>query len=474
MNRLLLALLLLPGWLGAQGLAFEPGPFADVLRRAKAGRKLVFVHFSNPRTPYGRQADLLLAKPEVAEALAGRALAYHVDLSEPGADLNLAAGHGPRLQAGGVFLDGEGRLLHRFEGVRSADLRFDVQRAWEEFNDFKPLSVWEQEYPRHRRDPEFLYGYLRKRQRTIRPDDGTVLDAYLRCATPAQLTADYTLDLLLTSNFDATSRAFELLLQYRDRAAEPQGDGGELRVWAALRQAIERSVLRAAAANRPGQLREVRAIHERLRRISPFVTNWSDTYLHLRYLAFNASLGPRNPAFESRARAYLEGEVMALDPAAIHRRDSATLAEFRQPYLRGERDSTRDEPGYRSQCDFYRNPHARRYAEELALGAEFLFLKAPDRAQAALTEALGWARRAAELTPAASRLTRYAHLLERRGQPAEAYRVRQQALAQARRERASPATLTGLEREVLRLRDGPPPAGTGRSLQDFFQSLNRP
>jgi hypothetical protein len=471
---LLLVLLLLPGWLRAQSVVFEPGPFAEVLRRAKAARKMVFMHFSDPRTKYGQHAETVLARPETPGLLNGWALSYRVDLGEPGADGELVAKYGPKLQAGGVFLDGDGRLLHRYDGIRAFGLQWDVQRAWNEFDDYKPLSVWEQEYPRHRRDPEFLYGYLRKRQRTSRPDDGTVLNEYLRCATPAQLTADYTLDLVLTSDFDATSRAFELLLQYRDRAAEPHGLRGELLVWAALRQALRRSVARAAAANRPGQFREALAIHERLRRISPYVTNWSDAYLELWYLAFNQSLGPRNPKFESRARTYLEAHVMGLDPEAIRRRDSATFAQFRQPYLRGERDSTQDEPGYRSQCQFWRNPLARRYADELTFAAEQLFYKAPDRAQTALVTALGWAGRAAELDLAAGRLSLYAHLLERTGRPAEGARIMQRAMAQARREGASPPTLSRLEREATRMRDGTPSTGTGSSLQQFFQSLARP
>jgi hypothetical protein len=460
---LVLLMGVLPARSRAQGVVFEAGPFAEVLRRAYAQRKMVFVHFTNSQTLAGRHADTLLTFPEPARLLAGRALAYRVDVSAPGDDQPLVSKYAPQRNIVGVFLNGQGQLLHRYEGVRSAGLHWDVRDALDEFDDFKPLSVWEQEYPRHRRDPVFLYGYLRKRMRSSRPDDGTLLEAYLRYATPAQLTADYSLDLLLAADYTTRSRAFELLMQYRDRAAALYGETGELVVWAALRRALDGSLAQAAFGNRPRLLREVLRNHERLRRISPFVTNWSDEYLRLRYLALNGSLGPRNPRFETQARQYLERDVMGLDPADLYRRDSAELARFRTPYLRGERDSTRDEPGYRGGCEFWRNPHARRYADELTLAASYLLDRAPDRAQTTLVTALGWAGRAAQLDPTSARLMLYGHLLRRTGRADEALRIMQQAAALARREGLAPPTRQGIEREINYLQHTTGGASKGKS-----------
>lgn len=173
---LLSYLLLLTGALFAQGINFDHGTWKDVLAKAKAEDKLVFVDvYTSWCGPCKKMVAEVFPLKEVGDVFNPNFVNYKID-AEKGEGIAIAKQFGVKSFPTYLFVNGDGVLVYRSGGYNPAKLFLnEAGIAIKEKHDPKPLAAWDDEYSAGKRDKAFLIGYLKKRA-IVKAPNGDILE----------------------------------------------------------------------------------------------------------------------------------------------------------------------------------------------------------------------------------------------------------------------------------------------------------
>ncbi len=174
---LFIAFLLLPLLSFSQGVKFEQGSWKDALALAKQTNKpvLLNLYFSNEN--WNRE---VFSSETVGDVCNTYFVCYKMDASKT-EGLELAKKYGLTKRPAVLFINADGSLLSRHGGALGGAAEF-IEAAKKVLLDLrspKPITAWEAEYPKKKKDSAFLLEYIDKRI-DLRLPINEAFDAYLR------------------------------------------------------------------------------------------------------------------------------------------------------------------------------------------------------------------------------------------------------------------------------------------------------
>lgn len=436
----------------AQRVLFEETGWQNLVKRAKAEDKLIFVDvYTTWCGPCRAMDQNVFATAQAGQFMNENFLRFKAD-AENGEGIGIARQYGVRAYPTMLFVNGDGEEVYRLVGGRALVVFLnDARYALAERNSPKSLKTMDKDYRQHRQDAAWLREYLEKRVRYPHLENADLSAEYLALLPPDSLTNPGTLRLLTRVNFQPSDKTFETLLTHRSEAVRALDAAGEPGV-AVLRGAFSRSLLgqfnRAVLNQSKGPVEKAMAANDRLGHEAPELSTWSSDNFELMYFLRMQ----RFPKFLSLAKDYLDADDRRHTAESLAALDSAALAAFLKPYQTGALDSTHHPAAFRQAHAFWRHHLADRYAADLELAARGcleLGTKPDDLAQG-----LGYITRAMEFGERSDRLATYAKLLHRMGRAALGQRFMNRAVARAYVENAPDEVISQLEGELFKMNLG--------------------
>lgn len=202
----------------AQGVQFEHGTWKEVLEKAKQTNKPIFVDASASWCgACGMMKKNILPLKEVGDVYNANFICYEVDV-EKGDGVEIAKKYEVSPIPAFLFIQPDGSIFYRAIGSMSAEnFIAESQKALAAMNDPKPINVWDKEYADKKNDPQFLIGYIKKRN-VLGMSSVSLFDEYLKLLPDAGRICPATIEIykLEEENLRIQSFAFSYLQQNRD------------------------------------------------------------------------------------------------------------------------------------------------------------------------------------------------------------------------------------------------------------------
>jgi thiol-disulfide isomerase/thioredoxin len=199
MKRLLIIVLTLltSGLYAQQGIHFEHGTWKDVLAKAKAEKKLIFIDiYTSWCGPCKLMAKDIFPLKSVGDKFNANFINFKID-AEKGEGIEIAKTYKVNAYPTYLFVNGDGTLFYTMLGAMSeAQFLKEAANALVEFSDPKPIAVWDAEYPSMTNNKDFLLNYLKKKQK-LGLKSGVILDQYIAVAPKEEVLSKETISLLL-------------------------------------------------------------------------------------------------------------------------------------------------------------------------------------------------------------------------------------------------------------------------------------
>ena len=236
----------------AQGIQFENLTWAQLLAKAKAERKLIFVDaYAVWCGPCKKMDKDVFSDPKVGAFYNKHFINAKIDM-EKGEGPQLAKDYKVKAYPTFLFIDAEGKLVNQGAGMQPADNFIGLGQATLALMD--KSQEYEQKYEAGERSPEFLRSYAYALQ-TGGKAYQKVANEYLRSLPKADLGKDETLDFLFDFLHEADSRIFELLVEHKIGAIALRGDSS---FRAATQRACDITVKRAVEFDNRSLLEEAK------------------------------------------------------------------------------------------------------------------------------------------------------------------------------------------------------------------------
>lgn len=161
-----------------EGIVFEQGTWQEVLEKAKASNRPVFIDmYTTWCGPCKKMAKDIFPLKEVGDKFNASFINYKVD-AEKGEGLEIAATYHVNSFPTYLFVTGEGVLVYRSLGSMPAEkFLAEAALALTEYSDPSPLAQWMDAYEEKKTDSVFLRQYIDKRKK-LRLNCADVLDQY--------------------------------------------------------------------------------------------------------------------------------------------------------------------------------------------------------------------------------------------------------------------------------------------------------
>jgi len=145
--------------LSAQGISFEHSTFKEVLAKAKAEKKLVFMDcFTTWCGPCKMMAKEIFPQPKVGEYMNANFVSIKMDM-EKGEGIELAKTYNVNAYPTLLFMDADGKVVHRATGAEKAE--DFIEQGKIAFDPTKQLDHLEKQYQSGNRDLAFLAQYVK-------------------------------------------------------------------------------------------------------------------------------------------------------------------------------------------------------------------------------------------------------------------------------------------------------------------------
>ena len=322
------------------GIRFTEGSWKEVLSKAKAENKLIFIDvYTSWCGPCKMMAAETFPLKEVGDVFNAHFINYKID-AEKGEGIAIAKKFDVRAFPTYLFVNGDGELVYRVVGYMEANPFLEEAKiAIREKNDAKPLVQWEKEYQNGKRDKAFLIGYLQKRALQKLPS-AEIADELFPSLTKAEL-ADK--DLLRSFiYYDAAvqivpeGKVFNYLIKNYKRLDSSGIVEYPLPI---LEMGISNYFKKNIIANKkekmlPVAISAVKKVLEATDVDPAEITLEEKEYTYLYYDGTNnkAKLAPA-------VIDCVENGIMKMDIPGMQKSDAEDFQKFMQPYLNGEKDS---------------------------------------------------------------------------------------------------------------------------------------
>jgi len=174
---LTVAFLLLPLLIFSQGVKFEQGSWKDALALAKQTDKPVLLNMYYSDENWLRDN---FSRETVGDVCNTYFVCYKMDASKK-EGLELAKKYGLTNRPAVLFINADGTLLSKYGRSYggSSDFIEAARTLLQDFRSPKPITAWEAEYPKKKKDPAFLLEYIDKRS-NLGLDYNEAFEAYIR------------------------------------------------------------------------------------------------------------------------------------------------------------------------------------------------------------------------------------------------------------------------------------------------------
>lgn len=197
----------------SQGIAFEKGSWKEVVAKAKATNKAIFIDvYTSWCAPCKNMSKNVFTLTEVGKEYNEHFVCYQLD-AEKGEGIELAKKYEVKAYPTYLFVKADGSLFSRALGSMEAEKFIAVSKtALADMNDPKPLSVLEKEYPSNKTNATFLLEYMNKREK-LGKENAQLFDEYLALLPKEERVSDKTLEIYGKEkrNIDIHSLAYKNL-----------------------------------------------------------------------------------------------------------------------------------------------------------------------------------------------------------------------------------------------------------------------
>lgn len=236
MRILLFCLFLAPAALLAQGIQFESKAWTDILAKAKASKKLVFLDaYASWCGPCKQMSKQTFSDSKVSKFYNTNFVNAKIDM-EKGEGPDLATRYAVEAYPTLLFVDGDGAVVHRALGYHDAAQFIALGTT---ANDpAKNQRSLDQRYAKGDRDPAFIASYLAAKAEASDPGVNQIAADYLK--TQKDWTTEANMGIILQYANDPKSEPFEYFM--KNRAAFTKSFGAEAvaeKSKIALRQYLE-------------------------------------------------------------------------------------------------------------------------------------------------------------------------------------------------------------------------------------------
>lgn len=411
----------------SQGIIFLQDDWQNVLIQAKAQKKLIFVDIYTAWCGPCKEMDKkTFTDISVGDKFNATFINYKVD-AEKGFGVTLAKRYNVTSYPTCLFVDPSENLIYKQEGLlRVADLLKEADMVMNNQVKAKPLYALDKLYEDGNRDTEFLTEYIAIRSLYDRIDNRDLVEEYVKSLTKIQYSTDKTLRIIVNNGFKIDGKAFDILLQFREKA-ESLFEGGVEKVNRSFSQSIN-EVFDVALKTKNQTLFDS-ALAANLKTLP----NTADRVNGKNKLAFYLAMKDVNK-FSEAAEQYLDQYVMFVQVESIRKQDLWEYEKIMQNYKLGIRDSVGAGAAmYHNLKLNAKNTMARLTSAELNDVVKAFNDQVEDKAK--LLKATEWAKRSLELVETPDAYHSYAQLMLKLGDKQMAMDIEQKAYDIAIREK---------------------------------------
>ncbi len=200
----------------AQGIQWQTGSFENILNKAKAQKKLIYVDiYTTWCTPCKQMDAEVFTNANVGKIFNDNFINYKID-GEKGEGKDLVEYFELDSYPTSMFIDGDWNVIQKLEGFRPVERLLESAEKMKERGKISGSDDdLEQAYMKGRRDATFLSEYIKVRQ-LQKMDNSIILDEYLGKITPDQLKSEATLKLITENASQLRGRAFDYLMSRKN------------------------------------------------------------------------------------------------------------------------------------------------------------------------------------------------------------------------------------------------------------------
>lgn len=391
----------------------------QVLDIAAKEKKIVFLEFyTDWCAPCKRLAKDVFTDQKVAELFNQRFINYRID-AEKGEGVALSKKYGVTAFPYMVFSDWNGNMMYSIVGYKSAEeLLKDSEMAFKEFEDPKPLGIWDQEYNSNKANIHWLKGYITKRNK-LRIDNNQLIDQYYELLEQSDyMNAENLLLITQSRGLNLDSKALKIVMSNFDKIPSEEDsvyhlEGGLIGV---LNNAMNKPLLQAIKDTNESLISNVvvpgySLFPEKIKSMPWYFKQDGDKYKFIYYSQIKDVNKLIPVATEFISRYY-----MTMNPEQIKQSDSIIYEQSKIQFQKEGMDPTM--PMIKEYFStFTTNDHL----DQLLTGAYTVYNNSTDKAD--LVIAKSWAERAIQLRENANTAEIYAKILHALGKSEEAVKM---------------------------------------------------
>lgn len=371
-----------------KGIQFFEGSWQQLLAEASKTNKMVFIDvYTDWCGPCKYMDKFVFTEQAIGDKYNTTFLNYKID-AEKGEGRDIARKYNVRAYPTYLFLNHSGDLVYKVVGEREKapfiKVADEALKAADDNNNFAHL---EKTYNGGNRDPLFLRNYLDQLS-AMNMDNTAVLDAYFKTIPPGQLQEEATLLYLANQLSGKQSAALGHLIRHYDKLSITSKEKTRNRLF---EKVVRNAAGSALTAKRLNEYLELMAFGKKLYGLNEKQVELLNR-LDLMYSTTTLDhQGIKNAGYKIAA------QLFSIPTEAIRAEDKRRYDKIMQPFLSGEKDSTKT-PGFEEEKKYLVNQYSREITEKLYTAAK-AFSQLPVTEQKALEDALKWAKRCRELQP---------------------------------------------------------------------------
>jgi thiol-disulfide isomerase/thioredoxin len=411
--------------LAAQGINFEKASWKEVLSKAKEQNKLIFIDvYTSWCGPCKMMAANVFPLKQVGDKFNSSFLNFGID-AEKGEGVEIAKTYNVHAFPTYLFVNGDGQLMYRAVGGQSVDqfLKLaDLALMYQ--NDLTPFAKLEEEYNAGNRNKQFLLSYLKKRA-SLQVPSADIIEVIFPMLTEKDLAdsalVSYMLSFSPSIEYVPNGKFYNYIVQHHSQL----DSAFHLQSLPTLNSGIRNYFLKNIIVNHKEEMLPVTlAAAGRLMSLMGDDAE-KDAYIRMLTMNYYSKTHDEQKTMVA-ASDFVNNSLLKMDMAAMQREDAVDLKQMREPFISGERDSTKDQfwavsnkvVGKRRQMQF---------AFSLEAAAQAVYHNTKNAQM--LDKALAWAKQAFDVYPSFATEAVYGALLTKTGKKKEGIEMMEKAAA---------------------------------------------
>jgi thioredoxin-related protein len=385
----------------AQGIQWQTGSFENILNKAKAQKKLIYLDiYTTWCTPCKQMDREVFSNANVGKIFNDNFINYKID-GEKGEGKDLVEYFELESYPTSIFVDGDWNVIQKLEGFRPIERLLESAEKMKERSKISGSDDdLEQAYMKGRRDAPFLLEYIKVRQ-LQKMDNSMILDEYLGKISPDQLKSETTLKIIMENASQLRGRAFDYLMSRRtDPIIERK-----------IKGIISQNLTKAGNQKNEKLLTEVLATNGRLSKTFAEANEWN-TEAKMNYFM----LTNQSEKFFTTADFYMDTYALKKDFSTFK-----NLPELKEIY-----------------------------AQKLRKASKFVVENFKEREK--LEKAVIWIKKSLEIEENSNNNEIYSRLLFTLGNKIEAIKLMDRTLTLAKQEKAENSRLEFLANELAKMK----------------------